>query len=1033
MIVTTKHGRKKSILTPEEVEDRAGDIISNLSPEEQDLLFGLLDDDTKEQLEVEKNMLQHRYHTIPVSMEQFIEDPYYLGESCSTLYPTLREDLIELFNHPYREFLTTGAIGVGKCVTGDTNVTHWNTGERIAIEKAVQLDDGSAKIPSLNTMSGRVEWTPCRFLESGIKRVGDFRLESGRSVGLSPDHPALTPNGYACVGDMRQGDIVATSGFADNDLFGNELEFATTQNFTTPILGKWWNGKRSDDVFWDRVESYTLREGFEPVYDVEVPSTHNFLAHGIVVHNTFSLSIAVCRILYDLSCLINPQKTFGLSSGTEMVIPLISKSLWLARSIIKTAVDDKLKESPYFMEKFAPRFSKDSTLFPNNIRVTIGSYGSERILGSNVFSAILDECFRKFSLISVDRGGKREKVAIGDLLAMGPEERADCKVVSLDHDQKKICAGWWRIKESTVQHLVEIKTARESTSPSLEHPVLVRRGYWCVYINAVDVVPGDYVVVEEDDTTKWTEVEYGSEDASELEFAGVRPERIRVCDIPDGLTLEKVISTRVLEPEQTYSLCTEHKTFIADGFVVHNTNFPPKRNSQQITTAIGQRKTAAHFDPVEKVYRNLVRRIKSRFQKAGGEFPGMVMLASSAATLESFTERKVRESREDPLVFVRDHTPWTAKPETEFCGEKFWVVCSTSSLRARILEEEEYDSVTDEYLEENDAWLIDVPIEYLTDFETDIENALRDIAGISTQAISSFVQRPEAVDACATNDIIHAFSLGEWTAGGPGGFLWRKICKQYERTLPGGYKEEAWAPRMNPKKLRWCHIDTSLSGDATGFCVGHIDRWVEVVRRSEHGEHFQELAPFYVIDVVLRINPPPGEQIYLPDIRRLVYELQAHGYSFAGLSTDTYQYAEMHQQVRRRGITPHIVSMDRTTEPYDELKRAIYEDRIRFHKYEPFIEELKNLEYDRLKGKIDHPQSGSKDVSDAVAGTVFSLLEHSARLPIALGSDTSNKSMHSDSWVSRKIPASNVDIDDVRERIEDANDDSDFVPILFGD
>jgi len=683
MIIVTKQGRKKSVLTPDEIEERAGDIVSNLTPQEQELFFGLLDDDVEEQAKVEETMIQHRYHTRPVSMEQFIEDPYYLGESCTTIYPQLKEDLINLFEHPYREVVLTGGIGVGK---------------------------------------------------------------------------------------------------------------------------------------------------------------------------TYSLSIALCRVIYELSCLVNPQKTFGLSSGTEMVIPLISKNLILAREVMKTAVDDKLKESPYFMEKFTPKISKDATVFPNNIRVVIGSYGSERILGSNVFACGLDE-----------------------------------------------------------------------------------------------------------------------------------------------------------------------------------TNFPPTRRSQQITTAIGQRKTAAHFDPVEKVYRNLLRRIKSRFQKAGGDFPGMVILASSAATLESFTERKMRESANDPQVFVRDHTAWTAKPETEFCGEKFWVICSTSSLRARILEEEEYDDITDEYLEENDAWLIDIPIEYLTDFETDIENALRDIAGISTQAISSFIQRPEAVDACAVEELPHAFSMGEWTAGGPGSFLWRQMCKEFERTIPGGYKETAWAPKINPKKMRWCHIDTSLSGDATGFCVGHIDKWVEVVRRSEKGEHFAELAPFYIIDVLLRINPPPGEQIYMPDLRRLVYELQAHGYTFAGLSTDTYQYVEMHQQIRRRGITPHIVSMDVKTDPYDELKRAIYEDRIRYHKYDPFIEELKFLEYDRLKGKIDHPQAGSKDVSDAAAGVVYSLLEHSTRLPIGLGSDTSKKSMHANSWVSTLVPASQVDLEEVREAADDARDDSEFVPILFGD
>lgn len=1096
MIITNKHGRKKSVLTPDEIENRAGDIISTLTHQEQDLLFGMLDDDPEEQILVTETMIEHRYHTRPVSMEQFLEDPYYLGESCSTLYPELRKDLIDLFDFPYREVVLTGGIGVGKCLRGDTEIYDPVRGSRVNVKDATLATGGSA----CASFDGRVTGERgCVVVQSGLKKCGDLTLASGKRLGLSPDHPVLTPDGYVAVGDLRPGDLVATArempapssppvvsddevmwvaymltdggtttnsmaftnenfeihcefesvtarlafggsgrrgcsfvenagsawtvrplstlwmrekyglhkkatekrvpagfyGLDDRQLalffnrvwacdgwvcrreggdwevgialasekfifdiqqlmlrfgihsrvrprmmtYSHDGESRTSEAWSLSILGSdnvlrfvesigevlgkedacrdavrelefvkpnsnvditpmnrtvmkrlrneigpfpraaWWPrpamksqmghgvfvrfAEKYDlpdwcswwgNVFWDRVERYDQSEVLEPVYDIEVPGTQNFAAHGIIVHNTFVLSIALCRVLYELSCLVNPQKTFGLSSGTDMVIPLISKNLILAREVMKTAVDDKVRESIYFMEKFAPKISKESTVFPNNIKVIIGSYGSERILGSNVFAVGLDE-----------------------------------------------------------------------------------------------------------------------------------------------------------------------------------TNFPPVRRSQQITTTIGQRKTAAHFDPVEKVYRNLLRRIKSRFQKAGGDFPGMVILASSAATLESFTERKIKESVNDPNVFVRDHTPWTAKPETDFCGEKFWVVCSSSSMKARILEEDEYDDVTDDYLRDNDAWLIDIPIEYLNDFETDIENALRDIGGISTQAISAYIQRVEAVDSCADDRVRHAFSMGEWTAGGPGKFKWGEMCKEFERRIPGGFIETGHIPRINPNKLRWCHIDTSLSGDCTGFSVGHIDRWVEVVRRDGDGVRFTDYEPFYHIDVLLRINPPPGEQIYMPDLRRLVYELQAHGYSFMGFSTDKYQYVEMHQQVKRRGIHCELISMDEKTDPYDELKSAIYEDRIRYHRYEPFIDEMKALEYDRLRGKIDHPQAGSKDVSDAVAGVVYGLSQGTARLPIGLGTDSHKKGRHEHAWVSPMIPVSQVGLEDAKAMAEEAVDDSDFLPILFGD
>jgi hypothetical protein len=152
-----------------------------------------------------------------------------------------------------------------------------------------------------------------------------------------------------------------------------------------------------------------------------------------------------------------------------------------------------------------------------------------------------------------------------------------------------------------------------------------------------------------------------------------------------------------------------------------------------------------------------------------------------------------------------------------------------------------------------------------------------------------------------------------------------------------------------------------------------------------------------------------------------------------GFSTDKYQYVEMHQQVKRRGIHAELISMDEKTDPYDELKRAIYEDRIRYHRYEPFIEEIKHLEYDRVKGKIDHPTAGSKDCGDAVAGVVYGLLQGSTRLPIGLGTDIRKKGAHEHAWVSPLIPASEIDVEEAKAMAEDELDESDYLPIIFGD
>lgn len=94
------------------------------------------------------------------------------------------------------------------------------------------------------------------------------------------------------------------------------------------------------------------------------------------------------------------------------------------------------------------------------------------------------------------------------------------------------------------------------------------------------------------------------------------------------------------------------------------------------------------------------------------------------------------------------------------------------------------------------------------------------------------------------------------------------------------------------------------------------------------------------------------------------------------VSFDGYQSADSRQILASQGFATGIVSMDRTTEPYDYLRDAIYDDRLRLPHHEKLGEELLRLEFDAKRQKVDHPahgKFGSKDLADAVAGVVYQL------------------------------------------------------------
>ena len=637
MIFLNHEGRARSVRTSKEELKEINRIIGSMTPKERKMLDAVLKNFDGGDDVVYDLLNQYRYRWKPVSVEQFIDDPYYLGQSTQTLYPGVRQAIVDLFSEPgNREAILTGSIGWGK---------------------------------------------------------------------------------------------------------------------------------------------------------------------------TTFLSIAMAYLIYQMSCLRAPQIAYGLSPGSEIVIALISKSMHTALKVMKTAVDEKLKLSPYFEEHFQPIYTKENTKFPNNINMTISSAASERIIGMNVFGAAVDEA----------------------------------------------------------------------------------------------------------------------------NFMASRGEVIKT----------------------------------------------------------GGRKTVANFDQAEKIYGSLTRRIKSRFMDNGGDLPGLVCLVSSANTLNSFTDRMIREKKDDSTVFVRDFATWDVRPSENFSGDKFKILVGASSMRSKILLD---DDTVDETLLTDGARIIEVPEEYRGDFERDLEGSIRDVAGISTTAVSVYVHRVDKVIDRRCDWLEHPFTEEEWTYGTEGGFAWERLARKVKVRLPGGYEETQWVPLRRPDVPRHIHFDPAISGDCFGVAMGYIDRWVEVVRRAANGEQYIDQAPHFVIEFMLKVWPPFGDQIYLADMRAtFAYAIMEHGFHLSGFSCDTYQSTETIQQMKRKGVNAFIVSVDTSTNPYDALKSAVYEDRVDYYKYLPFEQEFLALEYDRRRGKIDHPVAGSKDVSDAVAGVVSALMQTSTRMPLSpVASDQKN-------------------------------------------
>jgi hypothetical protein len=374
------------------------------------------------------------------------------------------------------------------------------------------------------------------------------------------------------------------------------------------------------------------------------------------------------------------------------------------------------------------------------------------------------------------------------------------------------------------------------------------------------------------------------------------------------------------------------------------------------------------YDQAEVIYASLARRMKSRFLKKG-KLPGMLVMISSVHYSSDFTDRKKQEAKENPMIFVLDYPLWEPKPPGTYMDKKFWVGMGTKNQAPKVIEDEaEAEAERGKKIE-----VLNVPLDFLPDFKRDIEGSLREIAGKSKLLINRFITQTEKIFQLADVERKHPFTLNETTLIDSGRFIREFLAQQ----VTGLNDKLIWQPLVNPKIKRFCHIDLAKTGDAAGFCVGHPYGEVQVMRRNEENIMYTEIMPIVWIDVMLRIIPPQGGEINFGNIRSLIYELQLMGFLFEKVTLDSYQSSDTIQILDGRGIEAEELSIDKSMDPYNEVKTALYEDRLMMYWYDIALEELKHLIVTRSGSqiKVDHMPDKSKDVADCVAGVVYNCVQ----------------------------------------------------------
>ena len=371
-----------------------------------------------------------------------------------------------------------------------------------------------------------------------------------------------------------------------------------------------------------------------------------------------------------------------------------------------------------------------------------------------------------------------------------------------------------------------------------------------------------------------------------------------------------------------------------------------------------------------------LRRMQSRFQH-GENNPTILCIASSKRTDQSYMESFIEEKKkqDSKKVLVVDEPQWVVRPD-KVSKRWFKVAVGNKFLDSEVLPLDVTDEVLDLYRNRG-YQILDVPYGYYEEFLDDVNDALNEIAGISTTSSNRYFNGPKLAK-IKTNTYQNLFT---------------KEIIQVGADEPTQYYEFVDLSRLQPgfkEKPLYIHMDLSESGDKTGIA----GVWV-VGKKPPTEDHPISKDLFYRLAFSVSVKAPKGHDIDFEKNRNFIYWLKDQGFNIKMVTTDTFQSFDTGQMLKKKGYNYEELSVDVVKKvndryvciPYQTLRTAIYEERLEMYENSFLTEELLGLERNNSSGKIDHTPSGinSKDSADAVCGALYKASENADEFAYEFG------------------------------------------------
>lgn len=383
---------------------------------------------------------------------------------------------------------------------------------------------------------------------------------------------------------------------------------------------------------------------------------------------------------------------------------------------------------------------------------------------------------------------------------------------------------------------------------------------------------------------------------------------------------------------------------------------------------------------MKKLYDTANARITGTF-KLGGQVYGKMFTCSSKNSDSDYLSDHIETQLNagNTTMYLVDEPQWKVLPKEMFSKDTFYIAVGDRYKKGFVIDDKNSD---EEHLNSyrNEGYqLLKVPRDFVSNFRSDFDIALRDIAGISVVGSMGFITQ-ESVTVNVSEERRNPFYFDIIVCG-----------YSDSETLERNFHTEL-VPESYKNLPMYVHIDFAEVSDHTGIC-GVVQDGSKVVTDVETGR--KSSMPFYRQVFQVAVEAPRGDRMSFQKVINFVMFLRKIGFNVVKVTTDQYQSSYVRETLTQKGFKVSKVSVDASEDPYIALRNVLQDQRIELVKHQLQEDELVHLQ--RINGRIDHPPQSTggsednysrsgppgngygkgigKDCADALAGSLWSAIQ----------------------------------------------------------